>query len=255
MSNQVILNVDNLSKNFNDKNTSKRALDSVSLSMLDGEILGILGESGSGKSTLAKIIVGLLTPSSGIISFAGNTLAPSIRERTLLQRREIQYVFQNPFSSIDPRFTIQDTLLEPLQIWEKQLSSEEKEKKIYSILDECSLNKEILHKKPRQLSGGQLQRISIARALLIKPRLLIADEIVSALDMSVQNQILTLLKGLKEEHGLSIIFISHDIKVMHKMADRVVVLKNGEIVGRGGFNDIDKLGEYAKQLMDSTYTF
>ena len=205
------------------------AVDDVSFDLYEGEILGLLGESGCGKSTLARMLLGLIPPTSGEIFYRGRVVS-GLSERAFQPlRRELQMVFQNPFGCLDPRMKVGRLLMEPLKLWRIGSSDAERRQRIDKVLSECELPADCLDKRPGEFSGGQLQRIAIARALLIEPRVLVADEIVSALDVSVQSQILQLLLDLRKRYGLSILFITHDLAVMERMADRVMVMRSGRL--------------------------
>ncbi len=227
------------------------ALDNVSVSLGKKEILSVVGESGSGKTTLAKVILGLEKPQSGSIFIGGENLNLLGGPKQKNKRRKIQAVFQDPYSSLDPRMKIEDIILEPLQITGE---SKEKQRKIlYSLLDKMSLAKSHLGKYPHEFSGGQRQRIAIARALAVNPEIIIADEPVSSLDISIQAQILNLLLELREEFNLSYIFISHDMAVVYHISDFVAVMNNGEIVESAPSKDLfeNPLHPYTKILLES----
>lgn len=200
------------------------AVDDVSFDMVNGEVLGLLGESGCGKSTLAKLILRLIEPSEGTIAYGGKVITAMDERAFRPLRREIQMVFQNPFACLDPRRSIRALLTEPLKIW-----GLEGEQRVEDILDECGLPRSALAKRPSEFSGGQLQRIAIARALLVEPKLLIADEIVSALDVSIQSQILQLLMDIRRRRGLTMLFITHDLAVIRQISDRVMVMREGQL--------------------------
>ena len=207
----------------------KIAVDHVSFTLFAGEILGLLGESGCGKTTLARMLMHLICPSGGRILFNGIEIQ-SMRESVFRKnRRFIQMVYQNPFDCLDPVRNIKSQLEEPLKIWKPTLDAKGRLEKITRIVHDCGLPESCLTKRPGEFSGGQFQRISIARALLAEPRVLIADEIISALDVPIQNQILQLLMKMKKEHNLSIIFITHDLSVARKVSDRVMIMQSGRI--------------------------
>ncbi|MFC0218898.1 dipeptide ABC transporter ATP-binding protein [Pseudochelatococcus lubricantis] len=207
-----------------------RALDGVSLRIGAGETLGILGESGSGKSTLAKLVSGLLRPTSGEISLFG---APIAHARTIDRdlRRRCQIIFQNPYGALNPRLTIESAMREPLELL--RLSGSGSAEKIERALADVNLGPEYLRRYPHQLSGGQRQRVCIARALLSEPELLICDEIVSALDATVQMQVLLMLKELQARRGFAMMFVGHDIEIVRWISDRIAVMHRGRIVEQG----------------------
>lgn len=205
------------------------AVDGATFEIYPGEILGLLGESGCGKSTLARMMLKLIPVTEGRILYRGQDIT-RLDERTFHPlRKEIQMVFQNPFNCLDPRVTIRRLLMEPLKVWRIGDSTDDRLKRIEELCNECGLPIQSLDKRPGEFSGGQLQRIAIIRALLTEPKLLVADEIVSALDVSVQSQILQLLLDMRRRHGLTILFITHDLAVIERMADRVMVMRHGQV--------------------------
>ena len=209
-----------------------RAVDGVSLSVRPGECLALVGESGCGKSTLAGLMSQLDTPTSGAVAFAGQATAAG-RAAQLQFRRDVQIVLQDPFSSLNPRMTIAAVLREPFEIHSGLLPRAQWRARSIELLELVGLGEEHLDRYPHEFSGGQRQRISIARALAVEPRVLVLDEPLSALDVSVQAQIVTLLKDLQARLGLAYLFISHDLAVVRSMADRVAVMYLGRIVEEG----------------------
>ena len=215
-----------------------KAVDSINFKLGIKQTLGIVGESGSGKTSLVLAMLKLIS-SSGEIIFKQQNINNINNNHMKKLRKEMQIVFQDPFSSLSPRMTIEQIISEGLDIHEKKLSYDEKQNRIKKITEEVGLNYEDVHKRfPHEFSGGQRQRIAIARALVLKPKLLILDEPTSALDVSIQNQILDLLNQLQDKYNLSFIFISHDMKVIKTMADYIIVLKDGKIVEEGNTNSI-----------------
>lgn len=212
-----------------------RAVDGVSFTVAPGETFGLVGESGCGKSTAARCILNLIRPTAGGVRFAGRELTalPPNEMRSL--RRELQMVFQDPFSSLDPRMSIRASLLEPLEI-HRIGTRAEREKRIVELLDRVGLSAAALRKYPHEFSGGQRQRIGIARALVTSPRLIVADEPVSALDLSIRAQVINLMLNLQETSGhdtgggLAYLFIAHDLALVRQICDRVAVMKSGRIV-------------------------
>ena len=220
-----------------EKRKRNEVLKDLSFTMEKGEVLGLVGESGCGKSTLAKVILGLLKPDSGTVIVSGN-------------RR--QMLFQDPYGSLNPAKKIGWIMEEPLRI-QRKLPGKERRQKVLEMLKKVGLDEKIADRYPNQLSGGQRQRVCIGEALMTNPGLLVADEAVSALDVTIQAQILELLEQLKEEMGLSILFISHDMRVVYQLCDRVMIMKDGTIVESG---DVDTVyfspqHEYTKELLEA----
>ena len=214
------------------------AVADVSFDLYSGEVLGLLGESGCGKSTLARMILGLIHPTTGEIVYRGANIGKLDDRAFRPFRQEIQMVLQNPFGCLDPRMKVRSLLMEPLKLWKIGSGDGERRDRVEAVCRECGLLLESLDKRPGEFSGGQLQRIAIARALLTEPKLLVADEIVSALDVSVQNQILQLLLDMRERYGLSLLFITHDLAVIEKMSDRVLVMRSGRILQQGTCDEV-----------------
>ncbi|MFK7873582.1 MAG: ABC transporter ATP-binding protein [Oligoflexales bacterium] len=228
------------------------AVDGVSFSLRKGETLGIVGESGCGKSSLGKTLIGLNKPTSGRIKFLENSLESLTHKEWKSYYRKMSMIFQDPFSSLDPRMTVEKLISEPLVIQGIGDDSSRK-KKVASLVERVGLSLESLNRYPHEFSGGQRQRIGIARALATSPSLLIADEPVAALDVSVQAQVLNLLRELREEMNLSMIFISHDLGVVRFLCDRVAVMYLGVIVEIGSRDDIQKNAQhpYTQALMSA----
>ena len=219
---------------FGSKNEStnkvEKAVDNVSFELFEGETLGLVGESGSGKSTIAKIITGLVRPSNGEIFYNDISLYSSKRKYQIDKSRgQIQMIFQDPYSSLNPRFKVRDIISEPIKLFQKNINKNELTQNMYDLIDIVGMTRQSLDRYPHEFSGGQRQRISIARALATRPRLLICDEPTSALDVSIQAQVLNLLKDIQDELHLTMLFISHDLPVIRQMCNRIVVLKNGSI--------------------------
>ncbi|MDF3127697.1 ATP-binding cassette domain-containing protein [Kiritimatiellaeota bacterium B1221] len=225
-----LLSVKNLEVEFRKRNAAPvKAVRGVSLEIAAGETLGLVGESGCGKTTLSRAILGLKA-CRGELKFKGEDLDWRTRGRAL--RQELQLIFQDPYASLNPRFTVEQTLEEPLKVHRK-LSRGERKVLVEEMVAKVELPLNALGKYPHAFSGGQRQRIAIARALILKPEFVIADEPVSALDVSVQAHILNLLLDLKAEMGLTLLFISHDLSVVRHVADRVAVMYQGQIVEEG----------------------
>ena len=224
--------VKNISFGLQDDSTDKvvKAVDNVSFELFEGETLGLVGESGSGKSTIAKIITGLVRPTNGEIFYNNISLYNSNRKYQIDKSRgQIQMIFQDPYSSLNPRFKVRDIISEPIRFFQKNISHNELTQNVYDLIDIVGMTRQSLDRYPHEFSGGQRQRISIARALATRPLLLICDEPTSALDVSIQAQILNLLKDIQDELHLTILFISHDLPVIRQMCNRIVVLKNGSV--------------------------
>ena len=231
-----------------------KAVDKVNFKLLEGETLGIVGESGSGKSSLAQAILKLIS-SHGQIKFFDNLISDFNQNRFRKIRRNIQIIFQDPFASLSPRMTVENIIGEGLSIHKMAESKKKKLLLIKNTLKEVGLESEMLNRYPHEFSGGQRQRIAIARALILKPSLVILDEPTSALDMTIQSQILDLLLSLQMKHKLSYIFISHDLKVIKAISDRIIVMKDGKIVESGSKSIIfDKPSKkYTKDLINSAF--
>lgn len=253
---EILLETRNLSIEYesinNDTKSIVKAVNDVSLKIQTGEIYALAGESGCGKSTLAKSLTKLVKPKSGEILFDGKNIYSSDKREQKLYPKNVQMVFQNPYSSLNPKMNILSILKDPLDINTKY-SNSEKEYLVEEILSDVGLPTSCLKLYPHQFSGGQRQRIAIARALILKPKLLIADEPVSALDASIQAQIINLLKELKMKHDLTILFISHDMNVIKYLADRVGIMYFGSLIEENYTQTIFKYPkeDYTKQLLSA----
>ncbi len=245
MSKLPLLSVDNLVTTFEvaqpglfAKRLPLHAVNNVSFSVDEGETLGVVGESGCGKSTLGRSILRLIEPTSGIVSWDGQDLTSLTVEEMRQARRELQVIFQDPMASLDPRMTVSQIISEPLTVFEKSLNSKQRNDRVRDIMQAVGLTPEMINRYPHEFSGGQAQRIGIARAIVTKPRLIVCDEPVSALDVSIQAQIINLLRELKSELNLTLLFISHDLSVVRLISDRIIVLYLGKIVEAGATPDV-----------------
>ena len=240
MNEELVLSVSHVSGGYHEggrfrKGTYQEVLHDVTFDVHDGEILGLVGESGTGKSTLSRAILGIIQPDQGSITH---------------YTKRPQMIFQDPYSSLNPAYTVEWIMEEPLRIYGKY-DAPERKRRVREMLRRVELPEEVLEAKPAELSGGQRQRVSIATALIQRPKFLIADEPVSALDVTIQAQILKLLKTLRDELDLSYLFISHDLNVVYQLFDRVLVMKNGRIVEQGTVDEIfdHHKEDYTKQLL------
>ena len=229
-----------------------QALRGVSLTVTAGRSMGIVGESGSGKSTLARLVMALEAPSSGSICFEGRDLNALSANELRAARRDFQMVFQDPYGSLDPRRPIWRTVAEPAAALERATRAQQRERAA-ATLESVGLRADALDKFPHEFSGGQRQRIAIARALITKPKLIVADEAVSALDVSVQAQVLNLMADLRDEHGVTFLFISHDLAVVSHLCADVAVMKGGLIVEQGPVRQVlrEPAHEYTRTLLES----
>jgi peptide/nickel transport system ATP-binding protein len=230
-----------------------RAVDDVSLDIQAGETLGLVGESGSGKSTLGRLVLRLIAPTSGSIRFDGTDLLTARHGEMRRLRRDMQIIFQDPFGSLDPRMRVEDVISEPLIIHEK-MSASARRTRAAELLRAVGLDQSALRRFPHEFSGGQRQRIGIARALALKPRFIVADEPVSALDVSVGAQIVNLLAQLQREFGLTYLFISHSMPVVRYLATRIAVMYRGKIVEVGPTEQLTgaPAHSYTKSLLAAT---
>ena len=245
-----LLQVENLTKHFVTRQGTVQAVDDVSLSIGEGETVGLVGESGCGKSTLGRMIVRLLEPTSGTITLQGKEVAHLRGEASKRFRRRVQLIFQDPFTSLNPRSTVGRILEEPL-IVHRLGGRDERRAKVEELLRRVGLSPGAADQLPHEFSGGQRQRIGIARALSLSPELIVCDEPVSALDVSIQAQVLNLLSSLKRQTGIAYLFISHDLSVIRYIADRIVVMYLGKIVEVAGHDSLwDRpLHPYTQALM------
>jgi ABC-type oligopeptide transport system ATPase subunit len=231
-----------------------RAVDDVSLDIHAGETLGLVGESGSGKSTLGRLLLRLIEPTSGSICFEGRDLLAASPGEMRRLRRDMQVIFQDPFASLDPRFRIEDIIAEPLLIHENRRSKAVIRSRVVELLRAVGLDESILQRFPHEFSGGQRQRIGIARALALRPKFIVADEPVSALDVSVGAQIVNLLAQLQRDFGLTYLFISHSMPVVRYLSTRIAVMYRGKIVEVGETMQITERPQhpYTRSLLEAT---
>lgn len=257
---EIILSVNQLNKNFLSKanffgksKDALKAVQNISFNVYKGETLGLVGESGCGKTTLGRIIAQLIDFNSGQIEYKEKALNNLSKKELSEFRKSVQIIFQDPYSSLNPKITVGDAIREPLEVYKLYKTSAERKQRVFELLDQVKLDHDTYYKYPHEFSGGQRQRIVIARALALNPEFLICDESVSALDVSVQAEILNLLNDLKRDYQLTYIFISHDLSVVKYMSDRIMVMRDGALV------EINKAGEiyqspasdYTKKLIDS----
>jgi len=230
-----------------------KAVDDVSFTVSKGETIGLVGESGCGKTTLGRTILQLIQPTSGNIILDGINLATLSKRQLRPLRKNLQIVFQDPYGSLNPRHTIGSAILEPMKVNGILTSKSRRKDKVIGLLERVKLNASHYNQYPHQFSGGQRQRICIARALALNPSFLIFDESVSALDVSVQAEVLNLLNDLKKEFGFTAIFISHDLAVVHYISDRILVMNKGEIIEEGMADEVyfSPKNEYTKKLIDA----
>lgn len=230
-----------------------KAVDDVSFDLYEGETLGLVGESGCGKSTLGRSILQLIEPTAGTIFFKGENLAKASKEKLINLRKDMQIIFQDPYSSLNPRMTIGRAIAEPLHVHGVVENKRDKKEKVIELLEKVNLSPDFYHRYPHEFSGGQRQRIVIARALALRPSFIICDERVSALDVSIQAQVLNLLNDLKKEFRFTCIFISHDLSVVRYISDRIMVMNQGKIEETGNAEDIyiHPTSPYTRKLIES----
>jgi len=258
--NEPVLKIKNLKTYFPIRNgffggisSHVKAVDDVCFEVYPGETLGLVGESGCGKTTIGRTILRLEEPTSGEMIYKGQDISLMTAEELRLFRKEVQIIFQDPYSSLNPRMTIGNAIMEPMQVHKILKSDVERKKRVEELLERVNLDPTHFYRYPHEFSGGQRQRIGIARALAVNPKFIICDESVSALDVSVQAQVLNLLNELKDEFGLTYIFISHDLSVVKYMSDRMVVMQEGKIEEMGDADQIynNPKTKYTQKLIDA----
>lgn len=253
MANKVILEVENLTKYFNTPGGMLHAVDGVNFKVEEGRTLGIVGESGCGKSTTGRTILKLLEPTSGKIIFDGQDITGYSRKQMRSLRREMQMVFQDPFSSLDPRQTVSQLISEPIIEHKLLKTKSDIEKRTLKLMETVGLAERYINVYPHELDGGRRQRIGIARALAVEPKLIVCDEPVSALDVSIQAQILNLLRQLQQDMGLTYIFITHDLSVVKYFSDDIAVMYLGQMVEKAPSDILFKnpIHPYTKALLSA----
>ncbi len=252
-----LLRVENLNKTFAVRGSlfgpklRLKALQDINFTINRGETLGIVGESGCGKSTLGRCILQLLTPDNGRVLWLGNDLMKLPAEEMRKRRRDMQIIFQDPLASLNPRMTVGEIVADPLITLMPELNAEQRRQRVIDMMQAVGLQPEMINRYPHEFSGGQAQRIGIARALITEPKLIVCDEPVSALDVSIQAQILNLLSELKDQFGLTLIFISHNLSVVRHVSDRIIVLYLGRMVELASGDDLynDPKHPYTKALL------
>ncbi|MDG5190588.1 ATP-binding cassette domain-containing protein [Staphylococcus aureus] len=252
---EILLSIKNLKQYFNaGKKNEVRAIDNISFDIYKGETLGLVGESGCGKSTTGKSIIKLNDITSGEILYEGTDIQKIKKRKDLLKfNKKIQMIFQNPYASLNPRLKVMDIVAEGIDIHHLASDKRDRKKRVYDLLETVGLSKEHANRYPHEFSGGQRQRIGIARALAVEPEFIIADEPISALDVSIQAQVVNLLLKLQRERGITFLFIAHDLSMVKYISDRIAVMHFGKIVEIGPSEEIyqNPLHDYTKSLLSA----
>lgn len=253
--NNVLLEVKNLKQFFRvDRKTTTRAVDDVSFHIYEGETFSVVGESGSGKSTLGRTLIRIYDGNSGDVTFMGKKISGKLNDETRqFLRKNMQMIFQDPMASLNPRKKVLDTVAFGLDVNKMTNSAEERKERVLEVLKSVGLHEDHLNRFPHQFSGGQRQRIGVARALVLQPKFIIADEIISALDVSIQAQVINLMKKLQREMGLTYMFIAHDLSMVRYISDRVAVMHVGHIVEMGTVDDVynNPMHPYTRSLLSA----
>ena len=253
--NEVLLEIKNLKQYFNEgKRNEVRAIEDISFDIYKGETLGLVGESGCGKSTTGKAIIKLNDITSGEILYEGQDIQKISKRKDLLKfNKKIQMIFQDPYASLNPRLKVMDIVAEGIDIHKLEKSKKDRKRRVYDLLETVGLSKEHANRYPHEFSGGQRQRIGIARALAVEPEFIIADEPISALDVSIQAQVVNLMLKLQKERGITFLFIAHDLSMVKYISDRIAVMHFGKIVELGSADEIyyHPLHDYTKSLLSA----
>ena len=253
--NEVLLEIKNLKQYFNEgKRNEVRAIEDISFDIYKGETLGLVGESGCGKSTTGKAIIKLNDITSGEILYEGQDIQKISKRKDLLKfNKKIQMIFQDPYASLNPRLKVMDIVAEGIDIHKLANSKKDRKRRVYDLLETVGLSKEHANRYPHEFSGGQRQRIGIARALAVEPEFIIADEPISALDVSIQAQVVNLMLKLQKERGITFLFIAHDLSMVKYISDRIAVMHFGKIVELGSADEIyyHPLHDYTKSLLSA----
>ncbi|MEL3710837.1 ATP-binding cassette domain-containing protein [Staphylococcus borealis] len=253
--NEILLEIKNLKQYFNEgKRNEVRAIEDISFDIYKGETLGLVGESGCGKSTTGKAIIKLNDITSGEILYEGQDIQKISKRKDLLKfNKKIQMIFQDPYASLNPRLKVMDIVAEGIGIHKLASGKKDRKRRVYDLLETVGLSKEHANRYPHEFSGGQRQRIGIARALAVEPEFIIADEPISALDVSIQAQVVNLMLKLQRERGITFLFIAHDLSMVKYISDRIAVMHFGKIVELGSADEIyyHPLHEYTKSLLSA----